>query len=71
MTVFTTAQTNVGVHNGVGQQYTESHNTNIVHHSSSTSSVTSTTTNVNSTIHLPQGKFNKLHGYVQCHFQVP
>jgi len=55
MTVFTTAQTNVGVHDGVGQHFTGSHDTTIVHHSSSVSSVKSTTTNVNSTIHLPQG----------------
>jgi len=69
MTVFTTAQTNVGVHNGVDQHFTGSHNTTIVHHSSSMSSVTSTKTNVNSAIHLPLGKFNKL--YVQyCYCQV-
>jgi len=56
MTVFTIAQTNVGIHDGVGQQFTGLHDTTIVHHSLSGSSVTSTTTNVNSTIHLPQGK---------------
>jgi len=63
MTVFTTAQTNVGVHDDVGQHFTGSHDTTIVHHSSSVSSVTSTTTNVNSTICLPQGKL-----YVQYHY---
>jgi len=56
MTVCTTTQTNVGVHDGV----TGSHDITIVHHSPSVSSVTSTTTNVNSTICLPQGKFDKL-----------
>jgi len=55
MTVFTTTQTNIGVHDGVGQHFTGSHDTAIVYHSSSVSSVTSTTTNVNSTICLPQG----------------
>ena len=55
MTVFTTAQNIVGIHDGVGQHFTGTHDTTIVHHLSSVSSVTSTTTNVNSTIHLPQG----------------
>jgi len=65
MTVFTTTQTNVGIHDGVGQHFTGSHDTTTVHHSSSASSVTSTTTYVNSTIHLPQGVLykNKLSMY--------
>jgi len=51
MTVFTTAQTD----DGVGQHFTGSCDTTIVPNLSSVSSVTSTTTNVSSTIHLPQG----------------
>jgi len=55
MTVFTTTQNNVGVLDNVSQHFTGSHDATVVHCSSSVSSVTSTTTNVNSTIHLPQG----------------
>jgi len=54
MTVFTIAHTNVGVYDGVGQHFTGSHDTTIVYHSSSVSSVISTTTIVNSTIYQQQ-----------------
>ena len=58
MTIFTTTQTNIGVHDGVGQHYTGLNDTTMVHHSSSVSSVI--TTNVNSTIHQPQGVLYKI-----------
>ena len=59
MTIFTTAQSSVGMHDSVGQYFTGSCDATIPYPTSSVSSVTSTTTNVNSTCitHLPQGMY--------------